>query len=114
MTLDQDARRARAFWEDPEATDDQVQAAFLIAQQKKFELFLLGDEQRRLHLIVGSLGIGQNARAARMRWSSVICFHKREGVNVDSVIAASLAQPENDKESVSIWMRVRERQRMRL
>ena len=36
MTLDQRIRAAHAFWEDPEATDDQVQAAFLIAQQKKF------------------------------------------------------------------------------
>jgi hypothetical protein len=36
MTLDQRTRAARAFWADPDATDDQVQAAFLIAQQKKF------------------------------------------------------------------------------
>jgi hypothetical protein len=36
MTIDQRMRAARAFWEDPEATDDQVQAALLIAQQKKF------------------------------------------------------------------------------
>ena len=36
MTLDQRMRAARAFWADPEATDDQVQAALLIAQQKKF------------------------------------------------------------------------------
>src|SRR5881396_3500940 len=36
MTLDQRQRAARAFWEDPEATDDQVQVALLIAQQKKF------------------------------------------------------------------------------
>ena len=36
MTLDQRQRAARAFWADPEATDDQVQAALLIAQQKKF------------------------------------------------------------------------------
>jgi hypothetical protein len=36
MTLDQRRRVARAFWGDPEATDDQVQAAMLIAQQKKF------------------------------------------------------------------------------
>jgi hypothetical protein len=36
MTLDQRQRAARAFWEDPEATDDQIQAALLIAQQKKF------------------------------------------------------------------------------
>ena len=36
MTSDQRRRAAHAFWSDPEATDDQVQAAFLIAQQKKF------------------------------------------------------------------------------
>src|SRR5262245_64180037 len=36
LSLDQRTRIARAFWSDEEATDDQVQAAFLIAQQKKF------------------------------------------------------------------------------
>src|SRR5215813_3380948 len=36
MTVEQRTRAARAFWADPEATDDQVQAALLIAQQKKF------------------------------------------------------------------------------
>lgn len=36
MTAEQRQRAARAFWEDPDATDDQVQAALLIAQQKKF------------------------------------------------------------------------------
>jgi hypothetical protein len=36
MTLDQRQRAALAFWSDPDATDDQLQAAFLIAQQKKF------------------------------------------------------------------------------
>src|SRR5579862_3019357 len=36
MTIEQRQRAALAFWSDPEATDDQVQAAFLIAQQKKF------------------------------------------------------------------------------
>lgn len=36
LTLDRRTRIARAFWSDTEATDDQVQAAFLIAQQKKF------------------------------------------------------------------------------
>src|SRR5438477_10787900 len=36
MSLDQRTRIARAFWTDTEATDDQVQAALLIAQQKKF------------------------------------------------------------------------------
>jgi len=36
MSLDQRTRAARAFWDDPEATDDQLQAALQIAQQKKF------------------------------------------------------------------------------
>jgi hypothetical protein len=36
LTVDQRTRAARAFWADPDATDDQVQAALLIAQQKKF------------------------------------------------------------------------------
>src|SRR5438477_5141380 len=36
MSLDQRTRIARAFWTDTEATDDQLQAALLIAQQKKF------------------------------------------------------------------------------
>ena len=36
MSPEQRQRAARAFWSDEEATDDQVQAAMLIAQQKKF------------------------------------------------------------------------------
>jgi hypothetical protein len=36
LSVDQRTRAARAFWADPDATDDQVQAALLIAQQKKF------------------------------------------------------------------------------
>ncbi|MBI3403146.1 MAG: hypothetical protein HY048_17170 [Acidobacteria bacterium] len=36
MTLDQRQRAAHAFWQEPEAADDQAQAALLIAQQKKF------------------------------------------------------------------------------
>jgi len=36
MTPDQRQRAARAFWSDPEARADQLQAVMLIAQQKKF------------------------------------------------------------------------------
>lgn len=36
MTGAQRAASARAFWADDEAVDDQIQAALLIAQQKKF------------------------------------------------------------------------------
>jgi hypothetical protein len=36
MTSDQRQRAARAFWSDPDAKADQLQAVMLIAQQKKF------------------------------------------------------------------------------
>jgi hypothetical protein len=36
MTGAQRLASARAFWSDPEAVDEQIQAALLIAQQKKF------------------------------------------------------------------------------
>jgi hypothetical protein len=36
MTAEQRQRAARAFWSSEEATDDQIQAVLLIAQQKKF------------------------------------------------------------------------------
>jgi hypothetical protein len=36
MTFEQRERAARAFWQDEEAATDHVQAALLIAQQKKF------------------------------------------------------------------------------
>src|SRR5262245_17996381 len=36
MTPEQRQRATRAFWQDEEAANDQVQAALLIAQQKKF------------------------------------------------------------------------------
>jgi hypothetical protein len=53
MTAEQRLRAARAFWAEEEATDDQVQAVMLIAQQKKFRpKFVLGldDERRSKHL----------------------------------------------------------------
>ena len=53
MTADQRLRAAHAFWADEQASDDQVQAVMLIAQQKKFRpKFILGldDERRAKHL----------------------------------------------------------------
>jgi hypothetical protein len=53
MTFDQRQRAALAFWADPEATDDQLQAAFLIAQQKKFRpktVVSLDVERKARHL----------------------------------------------------------------
>src|SRR5882757_9502930 len=75
MTLDQRTRAARAFWEDPEATDDQVQAAFLIAQQKKFRpktVIGLDLERKAKHL--ATIGGLSDAMAAR----ALIVYHLAE------------------------------------
>jgi hypothetical protein len=55
MTSDQRLKAARAFWatEEDEAADDQFQAVFLIAQQKKFRaksVFALDEERKAKHL----------------------------------------------------------------
>ena len=75
MTLDQRTRAARAFWEDPEATDDQVQAAFLIAQQKKFRpKTVIGLDLDRKAKHLASLGGVPDAMAAR----ALIVYHLAE------------------------------------
>jgi hypothetical protein len=53
MTSDQRHRAALAFWRDEEATDDQVQAALLIADRKKFRaktVIGLDPERKARHL----------------------------------------------------------------
>jgi hypothetical protein len=53
MTGEQKLKAAHAFWADEEATDDQVQAALLIAQTKKFRaktVLSLDDERKSKHL----------------------------------------------------------------
>jgi len=72
MTLDQRTRVARAFWEDPEAEDDQVQAAFLIAQQKKFRpKTVIGLDLDRKAKHLATLGGLPDAMAAR----ALIVYH---------------------------------------
>lgn len=53
MTRDQRVIVARAFWKDGNAADDQIQAALVIAQQKKFRpktVVALDEERKALHL----------------------------------------------------------------
>lgn len=53
MTIEQRQRAARAFWSADEAADDQIQAALLIAQQKKFRpktIVALDVERKARHL----------------------------------------------------------------
>ena len=75
MTPDQRIRAARAFWAEETATDDQIQAALLIAQIKKFRpKFVLGldDERRSKHL--ASLAAMPEALAAR----ALVVYHLAE------------------------------------
>lgn len=53
MTAEQRTRAAEAFWADEQATDDQIQAVLLIAQQRKFRpksVLTLSPERRARHL----------------------------------------------------------------
>ncbi len=75
MTLDQRQRAARAFWSDAEATDDQIQAALLIAQQKKFRpktVVSLDLDRKARHL--ASLAALPDPLAAR----ALIVYHLAE------------------------------------
>src|SRR5262245_49607027 len=75
LTLDQRTRIARAFWADEEATDDQVQAALLIAQQKKFRpktVIGLDVDRKARHL--ATLGTMPDSIAAR----ALIVYHLAE------------------------------------
>jgi len=75
MTIDQRTRAARAFWGDPEATDDQVQAALLIAQQKKFRAkTVVGLDLDRKARHLATLGALPEQIAAR----ALIVYHLAE------------------------------------
>ncbi len=53
MSAEQRLAAARAFWQDEQTTDDQAQAALLIARQKKFRpktIVALDDERKARHL----------------------------------------------------------------
>jgi len=75
LTLEQRTRAARAFWADPEATDDQLQAALLIAQQKKFRpktVVGLDVDRKARHL--ATLGTMPDQIAAR----TLVVYHLAE------------------------------------
>ena len=59
MTADQRLRAAKAFWLEEQATDDQIQAVLIIAQQKKFRpKFILSlDEDRKARHLSGLLSL---------------------------------------------------------
>src|SRR6266705_2350001 len=72
MTLEQRQRAARAFWQDGEAADDQMQAALLIAQEKKFRpktVLALDTDRKARHL--ASIGALPGTLAGR----ALIVYH---------------------------------------
>jgi hypothetical protein len=75
MTPDQRQRAARAFWSADDAADDQLQAALLIAQQKKFRpktVVALDPDRKSRHL--ASLLMLPDQLAAR----ALITYHLAE------------------------------------
>ena len=75
MTVDQRTRAARAFWADPDATDDQVQAALLVAQQKKFRpKTIIGLDLDRKARHLATLGTVPDQIAGR----ALIVYHLAE------------------------------------
>src|SRR5918911_3837120 len=75
MTLDQRQHAARAFWRDDSTADDQIQAALLIAQQKKFRpktVVALDEDRKTRHL--ATLATLPDALAAR----ALIVYHLAE------------------------------------
>jgi hypothetical protein len=75
MSPEQRQRAARAFWQDEEAANDQVQAGLLIAQQKKFRpktVVSLDVDRKSRHL--ASLVALPDAIAAR----ALIVYHLAE------------------------------------
>jgi hypothetical protein len=75
MTPGQRLEAARAFWTDEQASDDQLQAVLLIAQQKKFRsktVIGLDNDRKARHL--ASLGSLPDAIAAR----ALVLYHLAE------------------------------------
>ena len=75
MTFDQRHKIALSFWQDDDATDDQVQAAFLIAQQKKFRpKTVIGLDLDRKARHLASIAGMPDALAAR----ALVIYHLAE------------------------------------
>jgi hypothetical protein len=75
MTAEQRLQAARAFWRDEQATEDQIQAALVIAQQKKFRpktVVSLDEDRKSRHL--ASLVSLPDALAAR----ALVTYHLAE------------------------------------
>src|SRR5690349_12818893 len=75
MTAEQRQRAARALWKDEDALDDQVQAALIIAQQKKFrpKTVIALDVDRKTRHLASLLAI-PDTLAAR----ALIVYHLAE------------------------------------
>ena len=72
MNADQRLRAARAFWNDEEASDDQIQAVLLIAQQQKSRpKFIMALDTERKAKRLASLALLTDIVAAR----TLVVYH---------------------------------------
>ena len=72
MTLEQRMAAALAFWQDEEATNDQLQAVMFIAQQKKFRpKTVIGlDVDRKARIFADRRRAQTTRRAPALAWLS--------------------------------------------
>jgi hypothetical protein len=72
MTPEQRLQAAQAFWQDEQATDDQMQAVLLISQQRKFRpKTVIGFDNDRKARQLATLGTLPDAVAAR----TLVLYH---------------------------------------
>lgn len=107
LTFDQRQRVGLAFWLDEQATDDQVQAAMLIAQRKKFRpktVIGLDEDRKARHLASLTLVPEQIAARALIAYHlssqrpMMAAFLDALGIaHEDGLIQAEDVKPEADK-----------------
>lgn len=114
MTAEQRLVAARGFWSDEQATDDQMQAVLLIAQQKKFRVkTVIGlDDDRKVKHFASLLNL-PDAMAAR----ALVVYHltaQREMMGAfldalaikheDGLIQDDAAKPEPEKIAAAVQL----------
>jgi hypothetical protein len=106
MTADQRLKAARAFWLDEQATDDQIQAVMVIAQQKKFRpKFVLSlDTERKAKHLSGLLSLPETLAARALVIYHLADQREMMGAFLDALGIAhdnGLIQEENVKPDAS-------------
>jgi hypothetical protein len=87
MTSDQRSRAARAFWQDEDASDSQLQAVLAIAQQKKFrpKTVIALDEDRKTHHLASLLSLPDPVAARALVVYHVVEQREMMGAFLDAL-----------------------------